>query len=168
MFEQTLKTFRILYIESKRSGTSNTYQAIVFPPLERTTVAGVQKKRSGVLWRSISTTHPRKKWRFMGNSQKHTEGTAANSYEAFASVRGPVKEYAELIRRYAPKYATEYSWGLVEKPLVVELSEEDIQNYFDKKTPNALIRRIMKARSTANYPELLSIKEVVPSPRGEV
>jgi hypothetical protein len=47
------------------------------------------------------------------------------------------------------------STQLRKKPIVVEVTSDDIQDSIDYKTPSALVRRIQKARVSLDFPEKL-------------
>lgn len=152
---------KALYLEFRKG--VNTAQIIVTPE-------GIDPTGKYVpvsTWRrQISSWSPKKPWRCY----------TAPSAEIVTSRKefciGEIKELADpdialsLARKSIVELTTTLNnlynndWELIEKPLVIEFSVEDLIDTVSWNTPQALIRRIGRARKEANFPEEL-ITEIV-------
>lgn len=152
---------KALYLEFRKG--VNTAQVIVTPE-------GIDNKGTYVpvsTWRrQISSWSPKKPWRCYASTA--TEVTTSRKDVCV----GEIKEVADpdlalsMARRAVVDLTTTLNnlynsdWEIVEKPLVIEFSLEDLIDTVSWNTPQALIRRIGRARKEAGYPDEL-ITEIV-------
>lgn len=152
---------KALYLEFRKG--VNTAQVIITPE-------GIDNTGKYVpvsTWRrQISSWSPKKPWRCYASSA--TEVTTARKDVCI----GEIKEVADIdsalamSRKAVVDLTTTLNnlynsdWEIVEKPLVIEFSLEDLIDTVSWNTPQALIRRIGRARKEAGYPDEL-ITEIV-------
>lgn len=152
---------KALYLEFRKG--VNTAQIILTPE-------GIDNTGKYVpvsTWRrQISSWSPKKPWRCYA-----TANTDVVSFRKEMCV-GEIHEMdtPELALSLAHKTIVDLTtllnnlynsdWELVEKPLAIEFSLEDLIDTVSWNTPQALIRRIGRARKEANFPEEL-ITEIV-------
>jgi hypothetical protein len=152
---------KALYLEFRKG--VNTAQIIVTPE-------GIDNTGKYVpvsSWRrQVSSWSPKKPWRCYA-----TANTDVVSIRKDVCI-GEIKEMADpdsaltLARKTIVDLTTTLNnlynaeWEIVEKPLVIEFSLEDLIATASWDTPQALIRRIGRARKEAGYPDEL-ITEIV-------
>lgn len=135
-----------LYLEFRNS--TRTAQVIIVPPVKNPLADNHEPMR--VLTRQISNISPRKAWRFY---------TAPARIDALPTDNISVATWtaAPLIEDISP-FLTGFAnagWSLYKTPVAVEMSTDDIADVTGSSTPNALIRRILRARVEAGYEEAL-------------
>jgi hypothetical protein len=152
---------KALYLEFRKG--VNTAQIIVTPE-------GIDDKGKYVpvsTWRrQISSWSPKKPWKCytaptteIVNSRKDTcIGEIKEVADPDKALVMSEETLVDLTNTLNNLYNAE--WEIVEKPLVIEFSLEDLIATASWDTPQALIRRIGRARKEAGYPDEL-ITEIV-------
>ncbi|NBT76272.1 MAG: hypothetical protein EBT15_09965 [Betaproteobacteria bacterium] len=135
-----------LYLEFRRE--THTAQVILTPPTNNP-VSG-KFEPAHVLNRQISENHPRRPWKFYTSDNPSDLGLAPTMEEG-ATRSLPIAN--ELSSFFSGFYAG--GWALYQTPLVVEMSQDDLNAIASKETPNALIRRVLRARTEAGFSEEL-------------
>lgn len=135
-----------LYFEL-RSHT-RTAQVLVVPPVKNPLADNHEPLR--ILTRQISHANPRRAWRFY-SSPARLDGlpTTDTTLAAWSAV-----PLIEDIAPFLSSFATS-GWELYQKPVTVEMSTDDLAEVSASNTPNALIRRVLRARGEAGYEEAL-------------
>jgi len=135
-----------LYLEFRRE--NHTAQVILTPPINNP-VAG-KFEPAHVLNRQISDANPRRPWKFYTSDNPSDLGFAT-TLEDGAKRSLPIVN--ELSSFFSGFYAG--GWALYQTPLVIEMSQDDLTAIASKETPNALIRRVVRARTEAGFSEEL-------------
>lgn len=145
---------KALYLEFRNE--NNTYQVVLTP--EVIDLHGNVRKATS-LSRKISSWHPRRNWNFevsresilTGRRDPATGGALATedleltADLAFQSL--PIGLAQNLSRLVSQEYV------MFQKPVVVELSYEDVDTISAMKTPVGLIRRIQRTRVANGWGE---------------
>jgi hypothetical protein len=150
---------KALYLELHKG--SYTTQVIFIPA-----VVGLDSKvvTSRIMRRVISTSHPRKTWsifKALGEHVASPEATLQRDSDGVFIKRSetPNKEFfvenlsyncVHVIRDF-----TRAGWSLFKKPIVVEVSYLEISELANSKTPNSLVRRVLRARTGLGWGESL-------------
>jgi hypothetical protein len=150
---------KALYLELHKG--SYTAQ-IIFTPA----VVGLDNKvtASRVMRRVISTSHPRKTWsifRALGenvaspevNLERDSDGVFLKREETTNKdffVGNLSYNSVHVIRDF-----TRTGWSLFKKPIVVEVSYLEISELSSSKTPNSLVRRVLRTRTGLGWGESL-------------
>lgn len=156
---------KALYLEFRLD--NNTYQIVLTP--EVVDLHGNVRK-STALTRKISVWHPRRNWNFevsresilTGRRDPATGGALPADPDtatdlAFTSL--PIGLAQNLSRLVSQNYV------MFQKPVVVELSYEDVDTISAMKTPIGLIRRIQRTRVANGWGEdFLNPLPVEPTP----
>jgi hypothetical protein len=147
---------KALYLEFRKG--VNTAQIIVTPE-------GIDESGKYVptsTWRrQISSWSPKKPWKCYTapnteilNSRKETcIGEIKEVADPDLALNFAEETLVDLTNTLNNLYNAE--WKLVEKPIVVEFSLEDLLNTSAWETPQALIRRITRARKELGFPDEL-------------
>ena len=135
-----------LYLEFRRE--NHTAQIILTPP----TFNPVKDKheKTFVLNRQISDENPRRAWKFYTSENTADLGFALTMEEGVGRALPILNELSSFFSGF---YAG--GWELHQKPVAVEMSQDDLNDFSEGNTPNALIRRILRARTEAGFPEEL-------------
>lgn len=104
--------------------------------------------------RTISTSSPRKQWRInftdVSNEELLRSGVPANrEFSQEQAVKMISRFEASLIKQISYKFVVR------NKPIVVEVSALDLSEISKYSTPQALMRRLQKARVACGLPEKL-------------
>ena len=161
-----------LYTEFRKD--THTLQAIFTPESMLTKEVNGEKKEMYVpatIWRrQISEYSPRRPWRSYSQ-----EFSVVNARKKFREENAGKAE--TLNEDQAKLYAVNglvfmdrtfdslvnQGWELYKEPLVVEFSKEDLIDTCEWNTPNALIRRILRARKSAEFSDELFAKTTTTS-----
>jgi hypothetical protein len=107
-----------------------------------------------ILARKLSPSHPRRNW------QSHTSNKRFDAAPVFSAPSAKLVVEATLpVFGALADYFTGYlmgDWSMEKDPVVVDISYEDFADVAEQRNPNALIRRIMRARKEAGYEELFA------------
>lgn len=146
---------KALYLEL--TNKEYTAQVIVMP--EGITSTGV-KLRPSLMRRTVSKWSPRKTWE---QDKIHTSPAYSSKVEADgagfrfvpASDEDATNIALESLRTVAEllNYLVEQGWTLREKPLAIEVSQEDINDLENFVTPAAFMRRLTRTRTAAGFPD---------------
>lgn len=140
-----------LYMELHKDTRGS--QVLVIPPLYDS-ISGTTQ-RAQIMTRKISEMHPRRSWSKV--TVRRDFNADPSMHEAYPTSAG----VTELVTRVADEVGVFFTglaagrWTVVKEPVMVEMSFDDIRDIQSDKTPNALIRRIMKARAEAGYPSTI-------------
>lgn len=128
----------------------------VYNPLKQTT------SRASIYTRKISEAHPRRSW----NKVVVRKAFDADPTLAAPSTISLAETVAPAVDEFGNFFVGLVSgrWKMTKPPVTVEMSFDDIQDLEADKTPNALIRRVLKARAEAGYPETVWPMPVVEAP----
>lgn len=137
---------KALYIEMRRD--NYTSQVIIVPQVFNSTKGKTQKSKA--LTRQISSWSPRKQWSYYSFK-------AVPMIEKTTDTKRALQDISSMVSEMGPYFAGSVNggWEIYKTPIVIELSNEDINDVWDAKTPNALMRRLLKARTEAGFPEEL-------------
>jgi hypothetical protein len=115
------------------------------------------------IWRrQVSAYSPRRPWRAYSqewkvvNERKETRTANGGSAEVLDTELATKYAIAGLVfmdRTFAS--LVDQKWELYKEPIVIEFSQEDLEDTRDWNTPNALIRRIMRSRKALGFPDEL-------------
>lgn len=135
-----------LYLEFRNS--SRTAQVIIVPPVKNPLADSFEPLR--VLTRQISHVSPRKSWRFY-TSPARIDGLPTDNIQVASWTSAPL---IEDISSFLAGFASA-GWAVYKTPVAIEMSNDDLADVTGSNTPNALIRRILRARVEAGYEESL-------------
>ena len=140
---------KALYLEMRRD--TEVCQAIFTPELNNP--LRVSRIKPYSITRNLKSDTKRKSWRYSSGPRVGYDVNVQSMKEVF-DVHG------NQFRWIAPMLIGFHSggWKVYKTPLIVEMSTDDAIDIIDKKTPSALVRRIMKARATAGFPESLQVE----------
>lgn len=135
-----------LYLEMRRG--TQTSQVIVTPQVYNPVTDKTQK--GTIITRQISEANPKRSWRYY-------EFKNTPVLEKTSDVERTVSVIKPLLDEASPFFVGYVSggWELFQTPIAVELSSADLDDLASTKTPAALIRRLVRARGEAGYPEEL-------------
>jgi hypothetical protein len=150
---------KALYLEFRKG--SYTSQVIFTPA-----VVGIDNKlvASRVMRRVISTSHPRKTWsifKALGEHVANPESTIERDSDGVLIQKSEtsVKDFFVANLSYNSIHTirdfTRLGWTLFKKPIVVEVSHLEISELSSGKTPNSLVRRVLRARTGLGWGESL-------------
>ena len=142
----TKATSKALYIELRKY--NNTAQIIVVPPMQVGASGVFDPMR--LLSRQISTSHPRRAWRFYKSptaSEIHENPSLETATIQATPFIKDVEHYFRGFRRSG--------WDLYKTPVSVEMTYDDIKEIQEGNTPQAFMRRLTRARIGAEYSEEL-------------
>jgi hypothetical protein len=135
-----------LYLELRFS--SRTAQVIIVPPVKNPLADSHEPLR--ILTRQISLASPRKAWRFY-TSPARIDGLPTDSVQIATWSAVPlIEDIAPFLSGFSSA-----GWSIYKTPIAVEMSTDDLSDVSGSNTPNALIRRILRARTEAGYEETL-------------
>lgn len=126
---------------------------------------GTSQYAPSLYTRTVSKHSPKAQWRkTIGNydysTGKDVSKSALNLVPELSEARKVSVESINSIINFLGRSFMTYgedklSTQLRKKPIVVEVTSDDIQDSIDYKTPSALVRRIQKARVSLDFPEKL-------------
>lgn len=108
--------------------------------------------------RVISPAAPKRKWRY-----KPIEGTELDvdrtkkqllEVEDVLRAKAAVNPLLQAISKEV-QVANDHGWQNIGRPLVIEMTANDVESIRLMRTPEALIRRLMNARLDSGYPEAI-------------
>jgi hypothetical protein len=146
--------------------SSNQVTQIIMIPAGMGT-KGTSQNAPVLYTRTVSKHSPKAQWRKNNGNYDYMTGkdvskSAINTVPELAEAKKVALESINSIVGYLGRsfmtYASEehkLSTQLRKKPIVVEVTSDDIQDSIDYKTPSALVRRIQKARVSLDFPEKL-------------
>lgn len=137
---------KALYVELRKS--HNTAQVLIVPPIRIEATGSPDSMR--VLSRQISSTHPRRSWRFY----KSPVPTEVYSTEDLATAVHQTIPFVQDIEHYFRGFKNA-GWDVYQTPLSVEITYDDVKEVKEGSTPQALMRRLNRARIGAGYSEEL-------------
>lgn len=147
---------KALYLElTKRREVS---QIVMTPPMYDAVKDVTVPAR--ILARKLSPSHPRRNWQSHTSNKRFDATPTASSPSAKHVVEATLPVFGALA-----DYFTGYlmgDWTMGKNPVVVDISYEDFADVAERRNPNALIRRIMRARKEAGYEELFAAMVVPP------
>jgi hypothetical protein len=153
MTKQATYVGKALYLEFRKG--VNTAQIIITP--EGFTAEGKFVPSSS--WRrQISAWSPKKPWRSYANGENYTTRarTAEDSKALETAEMDKAKEISAQMLYELSKVLDnlkENDWSLFQQPIVLEFSQEDLDDTMNSETPSALIRRILRARKELGFPD---------------
>lgn len=106
-----------------------------------------------VIRRTITTTSPRKQWRF--SSLVATTPIPELERDKGLSLEQAKEEYCDERMRYASSLFDQIQrgdWLLAGDPILVEVSKTDLDAIRQSKTPTKLLYRINQSRTAKGYP----------------
>lgn len=107
-----------------------------------------------VVRRTVTTTSPRKQWRFSSLANPSTP-IMQIAAEKGVTIDDAKEEYCDEMFRYAASLFEQLSrgdWLLVGDPILVEVSKIDLDTIRAHKTPTKLLYRINQCRTAQGYP----------------
>lgn len=140
---------KALYIEMRRE--TETSQVILTPQLKNPLKDSLVKPY--IISRHLTATTKRKGWRYTSGPRVPLLDKTSDQLRAIEMVSPMLKWASPLLTGYQAG-----GWKVVNKPLFVEMSTDDVIDIISKKTPSALLRRIMKSRTEAKYPETVQVE----------
>lgn len=135
---------RALYLELRRD--TETSQVILTPQLKNPLKDSILKPY--IISRNLHPDTQRKGWRYSSGPRNTYSGDAIDFADGIKMMASQIEWVAPLLVGYEAG-----GWKIVNKPLVVDMSHDDSVDIAKKVTPAALLRRIMKARGEAGFPE---------------
>jgi len=139
---------RALYLEFRRDGYTNQFifTPEISDPVTKTVIP------LGLLSRQISATNPRRQWRHRFSSVESTLDPSGRTFLHLA-VTQAVEQAAQRVDVFLSYINSMHlgGWTLYRQPLAVEVSAMDVADFAAQNTPNALIRRVDRARAEANF-----------------
>ena len=145
-----------LYLELRRG--TQTSQVILSPQVYNPVTDKTQK--STIITRQISETNPKRSWRYYQFKSTPMLEKTEDMERTMATIKPLLDEVSPFFVGYVSG-----GWELFQTPISVELSSADLDDLAATKTPSALIRRLIRARGEAGYPEEL-FKVAEPEPTG--
>jgi hypothetical protein len=142
----TTTTPKAMYLELRRENA--TSQVLLIPQVTNPSKGKTQKSK--LITRQISTSNPRRSWRYYSFKTVPLLEPTASPVRALMDAQTLTNEIGPFLAGYSAG-----GWKLVYQPLAVEMSSDDLNDVWDANTPNALMRRVLKARSEAGFPDAL-------------
>ena len=148
---------KALYLELRRQ--TETSQVILTPQLKHPLKDSILKPY--IISRNLHTDTQRKSWRYSSGPRNSYSGEAIDFADGIKMMGTQIEWVAPLLVGYEAG-----GWKIVNKPLVVDMSHDDATDVANKVTPSALLRRIMKSRKEAGFPEKVQaeLPYVAPAP----
>lgn len=131
-----------LYLEFRRE--NHTAQVIMTPPIYNSVADKYEPAR--VLNRQISDENPRRPWKIYQAENSADLGFAPTPENGIERALPILNELSSFFAGFVSG-----GWVLYQVPLTIEMSQDDLNDLSSKETPNALIRRVLKARSEAKF-----------------
>jgi hypothetical protein len=142
---------KALYLEFRRAGETN--QVIITP--EAINAAGKYVPIT-TYRRRISASSPRKTWKQMSTVFRSEIDPATNKLvalgreHALATVADRISYTDNLFNQLVTS-----GWSVYKQPIVVEVTEDDLEDIRLSKTPYKILGRITRCRRTLNFGESL-------------
>jgi hypothetical protein len=132
-----------LYFEMRRG--PSTSQIIITPQIFNPVTEVTQKPN--ILTRQISATTPKRAWRYYEFVNVPVLEKTEDMERTFANLNLILSEASPFLVGYVSG-----GWLIVERPLAIEVSLADLDDIAATKTPAAFIRRMLRSRAEAGYP----------------
>lgn len=139
---------KALYIEFRRE--TEVSQLILTPEIQNPIKDS--RIKPYIITRNMRSDTKRRSWRYSSGPRIGYETTVHSMEEVFKYHNAQIRWITPTLIGYESG-----GWKVFKKPLVVEISSDDAIDIYDKKTPSALIRRIMKARADADFPAEIQV-----------
>lgn len=139
---------QVLYLELRR-GTEAS-QIILTPQLKNPLKDSQLKPY--IISRNLQADTQRKGWRFSSGPRLPYIPENTDYEEGILTVSSQIEWATPLLVGYAVG-----GWSIFKTPLIVEMSKEDTEDIAKKVTPSALLRRIMKSRAEAGFPDKVQV-----------
>jgi hypothetical protein len=163
--DSTILVGKALYTEFRKDG--HTLQ-IIFTPEAMLADDYVP----ATIWRrQISSWNPRKPWRAYSQEwatlnerreyRKNNAGNPPTISDKDEAITYSVKGLLFIDRTFAS--LTDQGWSLYKEPLVIDFSQEDLDNTKTWATPTALIRRITRSRKAVGFDDALFDEPTTPA-----
>jgi len=142
---------KALYLEFRRAGETN--QVIITP--EAINAAGKYVPIT-TYRRRISSSNPRKTWKQMSTVFRSEIDPATNKLvvlgreHALATVADRISYTDNLFNQLVTS-----GWSVYKQPIVVEVTEDDLEDIRLSKTPYKILGRITRCRRSLNFGESL-------------
>lgn len=140
---------KALYIELRRG--TETSQVILTPQLKNPLKDSILKPY--IISRNLHSDTQRKAWRYSSGPRNSYVGEAIDYADGIKMMAAQLKWASPLLVGYGAG-----GWTVVNKPLVVDMSHDDSIDVANKVTPSALLRRIMKSRTEAGFPDKVQVQ----------
>jgi hypothetical protein len=155
-FRKDGHTLQVIYTPESMSVDKNDNTTPIYVP--------------STIWRrQVSSYSPRRPWRAYSQEWKvvneRRETRTANGGSAETLDHDLAKKYAVgglVFMDRTFHSLVDQKWELYKEPVVIEFSQEDLEDTRDWNTPNALIRRIMRSRKALGFPDELF--DLTPTP----
>jgi hypothetical protein len=147
-----------LYLEMVKDVRGS--QVLLIPPIYNPLTGTTS--RASIYTRKISEAHPRRSWNKVvvrKNFDADPTLTAPSTISLTEAVAPAVDEFGNFFVGMVSG-----RWKMTKPPVTIEMSFDDMRDLEADKTPNALIRRVLKARAEAGYPETVWPVPVVEAP----
>lgn len=135
---------KALYLELRRQ--TETSQVILTPQLKHPLKDSILKPY--IISRNLHTDTQRKSWRYSSGPRNSYSGDAIDFADGIKMMASQLEWVAPLLVGYEAG-----GWKIVNTPIVVDMSHDDATDVANKVTPSTLLRRIMKSRKEAGFPE---------------
>jgi hypothetical protein len=109
--------------------------------------------RSNIVRRTITSTSPRKQWRFSMIPERKSVPSEDKAVYANSRMEYATSLFDQLLSG---------GWQIVGKPILLETSKSDLVAIRNSKTPTKMIYRINQCRDVLGYPADL-VNETVPA-----
>jgi hypothetical protein len=139
---------RAVYLELQRE--SETSQVLLTPQVLNPVKDSMLKPY--IISRKVSEMSPRKSWRYSSGPRHPFIDKAETISHAVEIAVAHLKWVTPLLAGYVSG-----GWKLVNAPIAVEMTTDDLMDVAEKKTPAALLRRVTKSRLEAGYPETVIV-----------
>lgn len=139
---------KALYLELVRD--SETSQVLLTPQVYNPVKDSNLKPY--IISRKVSAMNPRKSWRYSSGPRGSFMDKTSDMFRAVSLAEPHFKWVAPLISGYIAG-----GWKLAGAPIAVEVTTDDLMDIAEKKTPSALLRRVLKARTESGYPETVIV-----------
>ena len=150
-------TGRALYLEFERPG--QVTQILIMPEGRAADMAIVPMT---TYRRRLTIAAPKKNWRQFTSSKLLNPGAAPTTVHAAEQHRDMTRDVLSLTDSMYGSLINA-NWKIVKRPLVVEVSAEDLLAVRRGNTPYKVIGRIMKTRKSWGFPD-----KIIPKPAATV
>ena len=153
MTEKNMLVGKAVYMELRNNGY--TYQIIITPDGVSSTGRAVP---ATMYRRRLSVNEPRKTWRTFGLPSLPLDSFGAYEYKDEEYVMNMAYSRLEHIANTMNQIKS-YGYQLYKAPLIIEVSQEDIEQIRVSKTPYKILGRVTRVRRTLGFSEELFIKD---------
>lgn len=143
-----------LYLEFHREATSATFQLLVHPD-------GVSADSKyvgfGMFYRTLNQSYPKRPWSTaIVNTTSVNRAITPDGKLALPVDASVILDTTGIFQQHVASVfgqLTRQGYTLFKQPVVVEISNVDLNEIALKNTPYALMRRVMSARKALGFPE---------------